>query len=177
MTPHEHFTKVLRGARASTAPLGLVTVLALRGRSRDGGIHSVRLTPTYDDTVAIVSPRRVLGVFSASTHPWQSGNEDALLRPGTYFGHPAELVGGRPSWRLLLNLKRPDDRRVPVWQGPEHRPETAEDIAVHAGETLPARGCQIVDPKQYDGFVAAVGGPTKSFQYVLVDLAAERGLS
>jgi hypothetical protein len=195
------YHKIVLDAGASLNPEGQLTVLGIRGRSRDGTLHEIAAEPVYDDTFVLLPADGSAIELDGTTHPWQAMHEDAtdadldevpdvgLLRPGEYKAAvraSSKDIAGQLTYHVRT---LEDSGMVPGWRDTDHdgvwsqrerlaseeRGDTLTAILFHSGgDGAPAAiGCQVMAAEDHARLIAQLDG-ADSFNYVLVDAIAVR---
>jgi hypothetical protein len=176
---------------------GRATVIGIRGVSFERAKHVARTDRVFDDLFVVLGLGRKVVRLPGSTHPWErtakgvpdadgDGSPDVgMIRPGEYeaIGRgPTRLTGGLPAFDVVVAN---GSGRIPGFRDVNHdgdfdEAERAASIARgdvltavlfhHEGDGAPpAVGCQVFAKDPMQKLVAAVGGASARFHYVLVD--------
>jgi len=176
---------------------GEATVVGVRGMGRDGTTHATSAHHAFDDVVVVLKPDHTIVKISMSTHPFETGGvagvpdvdgdgvEDVgMIRPGVYRAvgrGNARLVGGHSAFDVTTAAgsgKLPgtrDTNHDGIFSDAEaaasdKRGDKVTSVLFHDANdgAPPAVGCQVFDAPGIVALIAAVGGPTSSFDYALV---------
>jgi hypothetical protein len=171
------WANLIRAHGGEVNPSGRASVLGLR--TRDG------VTRSFEDKLVVLSPDGRVREFAASTRPSGTTSRNggvAELAVGTYTVHPHGPHYGRPSWEVRT---RSGSSRVPVYRdlngdaaySPEEKRalRTGSGILFHVpnpsthDQAPTSIGCINVRARDWDAFIRALGGPTKSFAFTLIE--------
>jgi hypothetical protein len=195
---HEAWAAFIRNNGGHVHPGRMATVVSLRGFSVERTRHEVRSERVWNELFVILTTDGRAVLLSGSTHPWEAASKSApdanadgvpdvgMVRPGEYLARgrgTARLTGGLPAYEVMSTA---GSGFIPSYRDTNHdgtfdsqevarskeRGDRMSSVLFHrsgGGGAPAAIGCQVFDEAAMGEVVAAVGGASARFNYLLVD--------
>ena len=182
---YELYAAMVRRAGGEVNPGGKPTVRGIRTQTDR--------STKYQDQIVVLTADRQVKVFAGSTVPSFKNSSDApdinkdgiydvgVIKPGNY------AVGPHRDFMGYTSFEVNGAGRVPGWRdtdgdghfspeekaASERRGDALGGVLFHRGmsDRPMSVGCITMAPKDFDDFIATVGGNKAKFNFTLVDLA------
>lgn len=195
-----HYHAIMKAAGGQWKP-GERAVLALRGVNPDSGaIHATTANSAMIDTIVVLGHdaqgQPTVHELPGSTYPGQralsgskgvDANRDGakdvgMVAEGSFRARPNGPYNGGPSYHIITpggggrlagvrDTNQDGLHSADEWAGSSRRGDTLSEILFHPGTNGRVSSIGCFNVKDYDAFVAALGGGGAAFNVTLVNAA------